>query len=57
MYGKKKTSSLPDVHLLIDGWNGISHHRAQNVDLVIVAAAPAALRAHARNRGWEQPGF
>jgi predicted dithiol-disulfide oxidoreductase (DUF899 family) len=41
--------------LFIDGWNGIAHHLAQNVDLVIVAAAtPAALRAHARNRGWDQ---
>jgi predicted dithiol-disulfide oxidoreductase (DUF899 family) len=55
MYGKKQTSPCPMCTLFIDGWNGIAHHLAQNVDLVIVAAAtPAALRAHARNRGWDQ---
>lgn len=37
----------------IDGFNGIAHHVAQNVDLAIVAAADLpALRAHARNRRW-----
>ena len=37
----------------IDGFNGVGHHLAQNVDFVIAAAAdPAALRQHARNRGW-----
>ena len=37
----------------IDGFNGVAHHIAQNVDFAIVAAAdPAALRAHARARGW-----
>lgn len=55
MYGKRQTSPCPMCTLFIDGWNGIAHHLAQNVDLVIVAAAaPAALRAHARNRGWDQ---
>ena len=39
--------------LWIDGWNGVAHHPAQNVDVAIVAAAdPMALRAHARARGW-----
>ena len=39
----------------IDGINGVAHHIAQNVDFAIVAAAdPAALRAHARARGWNR---
>ena len=39
---------------MIDGWNGVAHHLAQNVDIAIVAAAgPTALRAHARKRGWD----
>jgi predicted dithiol-disulfide oxidoreductase (DUF899 family) len=37
----------------IDGYNGVGHHLAQNVDFAIAAAAdPPALRQHARNRGW-----
>jgi predicted dithiol-disulfide oxidoreductase (DUF899 family) len=39
--------------LWIDGFNGIAHHLAQNVDFTVVAAAePEALRGHARERGW-----
>jgi predicted dithiol-disulfide oxidoreductase (DUF899 family) len=54
MYGKKQTSPCPMCTLMIDGWNGVAHHLAPNVDAVIVAAAdPAALRAHARARGWD----
>ena len=53
MFGKKQTSPCPMCTLLIDGWNGVGHHLAQNVDVVIVAAADlTALRAHARKRGW-----
>jgi predicted dithiol-disulfide oxidoreductase (DUF899 family) len=53
MYGKKQTSPCPMCTLIIDGWNGVTHHLEQNVDAVIVAAAdPAALRAHARRQGW-----
>ncbi|WP_406323112.1 DUF899 family protein [Streptomyces sp. NBC_01637] len=38
----------------IDGFNGIAHHVAQNVDFAIVAAADLpTLRAHARDRHWE----
>jgi predicted dithiol-disulfide oxidoreductase (DUF899 family) len=41
--------------LVIDGWNGVAHHLAQNVDIAIVAAAEtAALRAHARARRWDK---
>ncbi len=54
MYGKKKTSPCPMCTLFIDGWNGIAHHLAQNVDVAIVAAAdPPAFRAHARKQGWD----
>ena len=55
MYGKKQTKPCPMCTLIIDGWNGVAHHLAQNVDVAIVAAAnPPALRAHARNRGWDR---
>src|SRR6202035_4474205 len=54
MYGKKQTKPCPMCTLFIDGWNGVAHHRAQNADGVIVAAAePSVLRAHARARGWD----
>ena len=53
MFGKKQTKPCPMCTAWIDGLNGVAHHVAQNVDLVIVAAAdPTALRTHARNRGW-----
>jgi predicted dithiol-disulfide oxidoreductase (DUF899 family) len=54
MYGKRNTTPCPMCTLLIDGFNGVAHHLAQNLDLAIVAAAnPPALRAHARTRGWD----
>ncbi|HWM36732.1 MAG TPA: DUF899 family protein [Streptomyces sp.] len=53
MYGKKQTEPCPMCTMWLDGFNGVAHHVAQNVDLVIVAAAGLpALRAHARNRKW-----
>src|SRR5438046_785080 len=55
MYGKKQTNPCPMCTMFIDSWNGVAHHLAQNVDVAIVAAAdPAALRAHARTRGWDR---
>src|SRR5213083_1931325 len=55
MYGKKQTKPCPMCTLIIDGWNGVAHHLAQNVDVAIVAAAdPPALRAHARSRSWNR---
>jgi len=55
MYGKRQTKPCPMCTLWIDGFNGVAHHLAQNVDLAIVAAAdPPALRAHARKRGWNK---
>jgi len=55
MYGKLQTKPCPMCTAWIDGINGVAHHIAQNVDFAIVAAAdPAALRAHARSRGWKR---
>jgi predicted dithiol-disulfide oxidoreductase (DUF899 family) len=55
MYGKQQTSPCPMCTMWIDGFNGVAHHLAQNVDLAIAAAAePAALQAHARDRGWDR---
>jgi predicted dithiol-disulfide oxidoreductase (DUF899 family) len=55
MYGKRQIKPCPMCSAWIDGFNGVAHHIAQNVDFAIVAAAdPAALRAHARARGWNQ---
>ncbi|MGP3978013.1 DUF899 family protein [Streptomyces sp. 8N114] len=53
MYGKKQTEPCPMCTMWLDGFNGVAHHVAQNVDLAVVAAADLpALRAHARNRNW-----
>jgi predicted dithiol-disulfide oxidoreductase (DUF899 family) len=55
MYGKRQIKPCPICTAWIDGFNGVAHHIAQNVDFAIVAAAdPAALRAHARARGWNR---
>jgi predicted dithiol-disulfide oxidoreductase (DUF899 family) len=55
MYGKRQTSPCPMCTLWIDGFNGVAHHLAENVDFAIVAAAdPPTLRAHARTRGWNK---
>ncbi|MFE5106951.1 DUF899 family protein [Streptomyces sp. NPDC056663] len=54
MYGKQQTQPCPMCTMWIDGFNGIAHHVAQNVDFAIVAAADLpTLRAHARDRQWE----
>ena len=55
MFGKKNIKPCPMCTAWIDCMNGIAHHLAQRVDFVIVAAAdPVALRAHARARGWNK---
>ena len=55
MYGKRQTKACPMCTAWIDGFNGVAHHILQNADFAIVAAAdPAALRAHARARGWNR---
>ncbi|MDI3418028.1 DUF899 family protein [Streptomyces luteolus] len=53
MYGKKQTEPCPMCTMWCDGFNGVAHHLAQNVDFAVVAAAALpALRAHARSRRW-----
>ncbi|HEX6648713.1 MAG TPA: DUF899 family protein [Pyrinomonadaceae bacterium] len=55
MYGKEQTTACPMCTAWIDGFNGVAHHLAQNVDFAIVAAAdPVTLRTYARNRGWNR---
>ena len=55
MFGKKQTKACPMCTAWIDGYNGVAHHLAQNVDFAIVAAAdPSTLREYARTRGWDK---
>ena len=55
MFGKKQTKPCPMCTAWIDGYNGVAHHLAQNVDFAIVAAAdPATLREYAREREWNR---
>jgi predicted dithiol-disulfide oxidoreductase (DUF899 family) len=55
MFGKKQTNPCPMCTAWIDGYNGVAHHIAQNLDLAIVAAAdPFTLRSYARERGWNK---
>jgi len=55
MFGKKQTKPCPMCTAWLDGYNGVAHHLAQNVDFAIVAAAdPTTLRAYARERGWNK---
>jgi predicted dithiol-disulfide oxidoreductase (DUF899 family) len=55
MYGKAQTAPCPMCTMWIDGFNAAAAHLTQNADFVIVAAAGLpALRAHARERGWDR---
>jgi predicted dithiol-disulfide oxidoreductase (DUF899 family) len=55
MFGKKQTKACPMCTAWIDGYNGVAHHLAQNVDFAIVAAADLpTLRAYGRDRGWDR---
>src|SRR5262249_53933355 len=55
MFGKKQTKPCPMCTAWLDGANGVAHHLAQNLDFAVVAAADLpALRAHARERGWDR---
>jgi predicted dithiol-disulfide oxidoreductase (DUF899 family) len=54
MFGKKQTSPCPMCTMWIDGYSGVAHHLAQNVDFAIAVAADVpSLRAYARSRGWK----
>ncbi len=53
MYGKATTDPCPLCTMWIDGYNAAAPHLTQNADFVVLAAAePDALRAHAESRGW-----
>lgn len=55
MFGKRQTKPCPMCTAWIDGYNGVAHHLAQNLDFAIVAAAdPVSVRSHARTRGWNR---
>jgi predicted dithiol-disulfide oxidoreductase (DUF899 family) len=55
MYGKAQAQPCPMCTMWIDGLNGVVRHLAENVDVAVAAAADlAALRAHARDRGWDK---
>ena len=55
MYGKRQTKPCPMCTGWIDGMNGVAQHVEQNIDFAIIAAADLlALRAHARDRGWNR---
>ncbi len=55
MFGKKDVIPCAMCTSWIDGFNGVAHHLAQNVDLAVVAAADVpTLRAFARQRGWNK---
>ena len=55
MFGKKQANACPMCTAWIDGYNGVAHHIAQNIDFAIVAAAdPVTLRTYARDRGWNK---
>ena len=53
MYGKAQTDPCPLCTMWIDGYNAAAPHVTQNIDFVVLAAAePAAISAHAASRGW-----
>jgi predicted dithiol-disulfide oxidoreductase (DUF899 family) len=53
MYGKAETGPCPLCTMWIDGYNAVAPHVSQNADFVVLAAAePAAIQAHAISRGW-----
>lgn len=55
MYGKAQTTPCPMCTCWIDGFNGVAHHLAENIDFAVAAAAELpALRAYGRSRGWHR---
>jgi len=53
MFGKAEADPCPLCTMWIDGYDAVAPHLVPNVDFVVVAAAePTALRAHAASRGW-----
>jgi predicted dithiol-disulfide oxidoreductase (DUF899 family) len=57
MYGKKQKTPCPMCTLWVDGFNGVAHHLAQNIDFVVIMAAELpALRVCAHTR-MKSPAF
>jgi predicted dithiol-disulfide oxidoreductase (DUF899 family) len=55
MFGKKQEKACPMCTAWLDCANGIAHHLARTIDFAVVAAAaPAALRSFASERGWHR---
>jgi predicted dithiol-disulfide oxidoreductase (DUF899 family) len=55
MYGKKQKTPCPMCTLWVDGFNGVAHHLAQNIDFAVVMAADlSTIREFARTRGWNR---
>lgn len=53
MFGKAQTGPCPLCTMWIDGYNAVARHVTQNADFVVLAAAgPEAIQAHATVRGW-----
>lgn len=53
MFGKAQAEPCPLCTMWIDGYNAAAPHVTQNADFVVLAAAePSAIRAHAAARGW-----
>ena len=57
MYGKKQTSPCPMCTMWIDGYNGVAHHLAQNVDFVIAANPPFNVSTKLIRRWMLHPHF
>ena len=54
MFGKAQAAPCPMCTMWIDGFDNVARHVRQHADVVVVAAAElGALRAHARDRGWD----
>jgi predicted dithiol-disulfide oxidoreductase (DUF899 family) len=55
MYGKQQKNACPMCTMWIDGFTGVAHHLAENVDFAVVAAVDLpTLREHGRRRGWHR---
>jgi predicted dithiol-disulfide oxidoreductase (DUF899 family) len=55
MYGKAQSAPCPMCTMWIDGFSGVAHHLAQNIDFAVVAAADTkSLREYGRARGWDR---
>ena len=53
MFGKTQTEPCPMCTMWIDGYDAVAPHVGRNADFVVLAAAgPAAIAAHAASRGW-----